>query len=414
MESIAERNSLEKNSKFNESDTTTVIRRSHVRVDLQAAGLGPRPPSVVSSDQEYPPLEHKDIPIPSPYVKKMQQNQEISPQNNEIKPQVKINIEENTLIKIDSAKSCHNKVSQESNQDHVRINSMITEENQNIILDNKSKSNINNEKHTFSETVCQKTVSNAKNDQIKISVREKLAKNKEEVSGKRSSFAEIDNKVDQTEKVSLNTSQCSVVSSVHNTENSSEKLNDKEAELNDISLHSENISKFISKTNNKKELITLAGDAVSLPKSNSQTISNILNKSTEELNQPQTTWEQEKQKAELAKLRLQENTFTNTIQQVNMSQNISPAIVTLHHTEKKQLNEHIISESSIHDDSDSSDTKTITNLEYISAIDAKNTMERNNSKIVTENFSKVTTNQTIPVTPDTMTADEAENLLSSR
>lgn len=414
MESIAERNSLEKNSKFNESDTTTVIRRSHVRVDLQAAGLGPRPPSVVSSDQEYPPLEHKDIPIPSPYVKKMQQNQEISPQNNEIKPQVKINIEENTLIKIDSAKSCHNKVSQESNQDHVRINSMITEENQNIILDNKSKSNINNEKHTFSETVCQKTVSNAKNDQIKISVREKLAKNKEEVSGKRSSFAEIDNKVDQTEKVSLNTSQCSVVSSVHNTENSSEKLNDKEAELNDISLHSENISKFISKTNNKKELITLAGDAVSLPKSNSQTISNILNKSTEELNQPQTTWEQEKQKAELAKLRLQENTFTNTVQQVNMSQNISPAIVTLHHTEKKQLNEHIISESSIHDDSDSSDTKTITNLEYISAIDAKNTMERNNSKIVTENFSKVTTNQTIPVTPDTMTADEAENLLSSR
>lgn len=413
MESIAERNSLEKNSKFNESDTTTIIRRSHVRVDLQAAGLGPRPPSVVSSDQEYPPLEHKDIPIPSPYVKKMQQNQEISPQNNEIKPQVKINIEENTLIKIDSAKSCHNKVSQESNQDHVRINSMITEENQNIILD-KSKSNINNEKHTFSETVCQKTVSNAKNDQIKISVREKLAKNKEEVSGKRSSFAEIDNKVDQTEKISLNTSQCSVVSSVHNTENLSEKLNDKEIELNDTSLHSENISKFISKTNNKKELITLAGDTVSSSKSNSQTISNILNKSTEELNQPQTTWEQEKQKAELAKLRLQENTFINTVQQVNMSQNVSPAIVTLHHTEKKQLNEHIISESSIHDDSDSSDTKTITNLEYISAMDAKNAMECNNSKTVTENLSKAITNQTIPVTPDTMTADEAENLLSSR
>lgn len=413
MESITERDNLEKNSKFNESDTTTIIRRSHVRVDLQAAGLGPRPPSVVSSDQEYPPLEHKDIPIPSPYVKKIQQNQEISPQNNEIKPQVKINIEENTLVKIDSTKSCHNKISQESNQDHVRINSMITEENQNIILDNKSKSNINNEKHTFSETVCQKIVSNAKNDQIKISVREKLAKNKEEVSGKRSSFAEIDNKVDQTEKVSLNTSQCSVFSNVHNTENSSEKLNDKETELNDASSHSENISKFISKTN-KKEFITLAGDAVSSPKSNSQTISNILNKSTEELNQPQTTWEQEKQKAELAKLRLQENTFTNTVQQINMSQNVSSAIVTLHHTEKKQLNEHIISESSIHDDSDSSDTKTITNLEYISAMDAKNTMEHNNSKTITENFSKATTNQTIPITPDTMTADEAENLLSSR
>ncbi|KAK9306003.1 hypothetical protein QLX08_003226 [Tetragonisca angustula] len=403
--------SLEKNSKFNEPDTTTVIRRSHVRVDLQAAGLVQRPPSVVSSDQEYPPLEHKDIPIPSPYVKKMQQNQEISIQNNEVKPQVKTNIEENTLIKTDSTKICHNKISQDNNQEHVRINSVITGGNQNIVLDNKSKSNIANERHTFPETVCQKTVSNAKNDQIKISVREKLAKNKEEVSGKRSSFAEVDNKVDQVEKAILNTNQCSMVPSIHTMDNSSEKLVNKEVELSDTA-QSENTSKLMSKTNNKKEFITLAGDAVSSSKSSSQTISNILNKNIEELNQPQTTWEQEKQKAELAKLRLQENTSTTTVQQINVSQNISPAIVTQQHIEKKQLNEHIVSES-VHDDSDSSDTKTITNLEHVPAMEMKNVMEQNDSKTITENLSKAITNQ-ISVTPDTMTADEAENLLSSR
>lgn len=411
-ESIAEKDSLEKNSKFNEPDTTTVIRRSHVRVDLQAAGLGQRPPSVISSDQEYPPLEHKDIPIPSPYVKKMQQNQEISTQNDEVKPQVNTNVEENALIKTDSTKGCHNKISQDINQDHVRINSAITEGNQNVVLDNKSKSNIANERHTFSETVCQKTVSNAKNDQIKISVREKLAKNKEEVSGKRSSFVEVDNKVDQIEKDYLNTNQCSMVSSVQSTDNSPEKSINKETELDDAA-HSENTSKFMSKTNNKKEFITLAGDTVSSSKSNSQTISNILNRSIEQLDQPQTTWEQEKQKAELAKLRLQENTSTSTVQQINIAQNVSPAIVTQQHIEKKQLNEHIVSESSVHDDSDSSDTKTVTNLEHTPAMDVKYVMEQNDSNTATENLSKVITNQ-IPVTPDTMTADEAENLLSSR
>ncbi|XP_033343372.1 uncharacterized protein LOC117230253 isoform X3 [Bombus vosnesenskii] len=411
-ESIAEKDSLEKNSKFNEPDTTTVIRRSHVRVDLQAAGLGQRPPSVVSSDQEYPPLEHKDIPIPSPYVKRMQQNQEVSTQNDEVKPQVNTNVEENALIKTDSTKGCHNKISQDSNQDHVRINSAITEGNQNVVLDNKSKSNIANERHTFSETICQKTVSNAKNDQIKISVREKLAKNKEEVSGKRSSFVEADNKVDQIEKDYLNTNQCSIVPSVQSADNSPEKSINKETEVDDTA-HSENTSKLMSKTNNKKEFITLAGDTVSSSKSNSQTISNILNRSIEQLDQPQTTWEQEKQKAELAKLRLQENTSTSTVQQINIPQNVSPATVTQQHIEKKQLNEHIVSESSVHDDSDSSDTKTVTNLEHTPAMDVKHVMEQNDSNTATENLSKAVTNQ-IPVTPDTMTADEAENLLSSR
>ncbi|XP_076752952.1 protein phosphatase 1 regulatory subunit spinophilin isoform X2 [Xylocopa sonorina] len=410
-ESTAEKDSLEKNSKFSETDTTTVIRRSHVRVDLQAAGLGQRPPSVVSSDQEYPPLEHKDIPIPSPYAKKKQQNQEVSTQNSDVKPQTKISVEENAIIKNDSTRSCHNKISQDSNQDHARVNSVITEVNQNITLDNKSKSNVANERHTFSETVCQKTVSNAKNDQIKISVREKLAKNKEEVSGKRSSFAEVDNKVDQTEKAILNANQCSIVSNIHSTENLSEKLSNKETELDD-SAHSENISKFVSKTSSKKEYVTLAGDAV--PKPSSQTISTILNRSIGEIDQPQTTWEQEKQKAELAKMRLQENTSTSTAQQINIPQSMPSAIVNQQHMEKRQSNEHIVAETSIHDDSDSSDTKTITNLEHAPAMDVKNVMEHNNSKTMTEIVSKPIMNQTISITPDTMTADEAENLLSSR
>lgn len=43
---------VEKESKFNETDTATVIRRSHVRVELAAAGLGQRPSSVVSSEYD--------------------------------------------------------------------------------------------------------------------------------------------------------------------------------------------------------------------------------------------------------------------------------------------------------------------------------------------------------------------------
>ncbi|XP_054014993.1 uncharacterized protein LOC128895960 isoform X2 [Hylaeus anthracinus] len=408
-ESIREKDVSEKNSRFNEPDTTTVIRRSHVRVDLQAAGLGHRPPSVVSSDQEYPPLEHKDIPIPSPYARKMQQNQEVSTQNNEGKPQMKTNVEENVLIKTDSTISCHNKISHDSNHDHARANSVITEVNQNVVLDNnKSKSNITNERHTFSETVCQKTVSNAKNDQIKISVREKLAKNKEEVSGKRSSFAEVDNRVDQTDKAILNTSQCSTISNTHSSENLINKpINNEEL---DEAVRPVNASEFLLKSGSQKEYITLAGNTIQPP--NSQTVNNIINRSIEESDQPQTTWEQEKQKAELAKLRLQESTpVMNTVQKANVPQNVSPAVIA-QHIEMKQAVEHVTSENSLHDDSDSSDTKTITNLEYGPGMDMKNVNEHI-SKTAMET-SKTNVNQTVPITPDTMTADEAENLLSSR
>nr|XP_031825927.1 uncharacterized protein LOC116424110 isoform X1 [Nomia melanderi]XP_031825928.1 uncharacterized protein LOC116424110 isoform X1 [Nomia melanderi]XP_031825929.1 uncharacterized protein LOC116424110 isoform X1 [Nomia melanderi]XP_031825930.1 uncharacterized protein LOC116424110 isoform X1 [Nomia melanderi]XP_031825931.1 uncharacterized protein LOC116424110 isoform X1 [Nomia melanderi]XP_031825932.1 uncharacterized protein LOC116424110 isoform X1 [Nomia melanderi]XP_031825933.1 uncharacterize len=411
-EAISEKDVSDKNSRFSETDTTTVIRRSHVRVDLQAAGLGQRPPSVISSDQEYPALEHKDIPIPSPYAKKIQQNQEVSAQNNEVKTQIKGSTEENAVIKTDSTKSCHNKISQDSNHDHGRTNSVITEVNQNVVLDNKSKSNIINERHAFSETVCQKTVSNAKNDQIKISMREKIAKNKEEVSGKRSSFAEVDNK-DQTDKAILNTSLSSSISNVSSTENLLEKAVIKEAEL-DEAVYPANTSKVTTKAGSQKEYITLAGNTAPLPKSNSQAVNSILNRSIEESDQPQTTWEQEKLKADqLAKLRLQENNSPSSMQQVNVPQSTSPVIASQQHVDKKQINEHVVSESSLHEDSDSSDTKTITNLEY-APVDMQHVNEQSNPKSAVEAPSKTNLNQAVPVTPDTMTADEAENLLSSR
>ncbi|XP_076246868.1 protein phosphatase 1 regulatory subunit spinophilin isoform X2 [Calliopsis andreniformis] len=408
-ECIAEKDVPEKNSKFSETDTTTVIRRCHVRADLQASGLGQRPPSVISSDQEYPPLEHKDIPIPSPYARKMQQNQEIPIQNNDVNLQLKGNAEENALLKSDSVKSCHNKISHDSNQDHAQTDSVITEVNQNVALDNKSKSNITNERHTFSETACQKTVSNAKNDQIKISAREKLAKNKEEVSGKRSSFTEIESKIDQTDKAIAN--QCSTISNTHSTENLLEKPSNKEVESNDT-VQSANVSKFVPKSGSQREYVTLAGSTAPPPKTTSQTINNIVNKNIEDPNPPQTTWEQEKQKAELAKLRLQESaSSTNAVPQINVSQNASPAIIS-QHVEKKQSTDHM-SESSLHDDSDSSDTKTITNLEYATTMDVQNVDKENDTKTAMET-PKINSNQTVPITPDTMTADEAENLLSSR
>ncbi|XP_078038813.1 protein phosphatase 1 regulatory subunit spinophilin isoform X3 [Augochlora pura] len=409
-ETISEKDVSDKNSRFSETDTTTVIRRSHVRVDLQAAGLGQRPPSVISSDQEYPALEHKDIPIPSPYAKKMQ-HQDASAQNNEVKPQVKAGIEENAVIKTDSTKSCHNKISQDSNHDHGRTNSVITEVNQNVVLDNKSKSNIINEKHAFAETICQKIVSNAKNDQIKISMREKIAKNKEEVSGKRSSFAEVDNK-DQTDKAILNTSQSSSITNLHNTDNLLEKPVNKETELDETAYHV-NAPKVNSKPASQKEYVTLAGNTAPPSKSNSQIVSSVLNKTAEESDQPQTTWEQEKLKAELAKLRLQESNSINSTQQLNVSQSSSPAIIPQQHTDKKQVVEHVATESSLHEDSDSSDTKTITNLEYV-PMDTQHINEQNTAKSVMDIPSKTNLNQAVTVTPDTMTADEAENLLSSR
>ncbi|XP_020297089.1 uncharacterized protein LOC109861724 isoform X2 [Pseudomyrmex gracilis] len=326
--------------KFNETDTTTVIRRSHVRLDLQAAGLGPRPPSVISSDQEYPPLEHKDIPVPSPYDKKQQHGEEIV---------LQCNIERKIQSKPSTETKTHSNTT-----DAIKNN--LTE----TALEGKLKSS--------SDGVCQKMVSNAKNDQIKISVKEKIAKNKEEVSGKRSSFVESENKIDSADKTT------------------------RSQEMNSFSLiakESKDEEKYVtevikSEVSNRKECIAA--------------VNSVLNKKTESVDQPQTTWEQEKQKAELAKLRLSENYNQNSLPASNaLSQRQS----------SKKSSEYSELENSQIEDSDSSDTKTIVNVENV-------TTEVQNNSVRIETPSKLGVNNIAPVTPDTMTPDEAENLLSSR
>ncbi|KAL6424410.1 hypothetical protein ACFW04_009884 [Cataglyphis niger] len=339
METVSEKDQFQ----FNETDTTTVIRRSHVRLDLQAAGLGPRPPSVISSDQEYPPLEHKDIPVPSPYAKKLQSEDTVSQSNAECKIQTKLSAE----IKNDS-----------DTTEAIKINSTSAE----VLSEIKPK--------LSSDGVCQKTVSNAKNDQIKISLREKIAKNKEEVSDKRSSFVEAESKVDNVDKVTHRSQEMNNFGSIAKETKDEEKYTTEVAN-SDIS--------------NKKDCIAA--------------VNNVLNRKTENVEQIQTTWEQEKQKAELAKLRLSEN--------YNQDSPLASNVLSQKHSGRKSI-EHSASESSQIEDSDSSDTKTVTNIECV-------TMDmQNNSPRLTETPLKTGVNHITPVTPDTMTPDEAENLLSSR
>lgn len=340
-ESISEKDQF----KFNETDTTTVIRRSHVRLDLQAAGLGPRPPSVISSDQEYPPLEHKEIPVPSPYAKKLQQNEEIVTQSNtECKTQ-----QSNTEVK-----------SHGGSTEAMKINTASTED----MLEAKVKSG--------GDGVCQKTVSNAKNDQIKISVREKIAKNREEVSGKRSSFVETEGGKDSVDKAAIRSQEMNSCFGLITKESKDEEKYVAEVAKSEVS-------------SSRKECIAAVNSVLS-------------RKLEKEMEQPQTTWEQEKQKAELAKLRLSENN--------NQGAPLSPSVLSQRHSGKKS-NDQSTSESSQFDDSDSSDTKTIKNVEC-----AQREMQDNSAGVAEGAASK--NNHITPVTPDTMTPDEAENLLSSR
>lgn len=350
MENFTEKDQF----KFNETDTTTVIRRSHVRLDLQAAGLGPRPPSVISSDQEYPPLEHKDIPVPSPYAKKLQSDETVSPSNAECKAQTKLPSTEQT-----KNHSSSNVV------ETIKINSVPVTE---AMSEAKVKST------GGGDAVCQKTVSNAKNDQIKISVREKIAKNREEVSGKRSSFAEAENKMDSVEKATYggtNRGQEASGLGLAAKESKDEEKYATEVTKSEIS-------------SSRKECIAAVNSV-------------LMKKVQENVEQPQTTWEQEKQKAELAKLRLSEN----------YSQPSSPSNLSQKNSGRKS-NEHSTSESSLIEDSDSSDTKTVVHTTECA------TTEAQNNSAALEIPSKAGVNHITPVTPDTMTPDEAENLLSSR
>jgi len=215
-----------------------------------------------------------------------------------------------------------------------------------------------------------RVIPNAKNDQIKISVREKIAKNREEVSGKRSSFVEAESK-DSVDKATIRSQEMNSFGLI------TKESKDEEKYVTEVAK---------SEINSRKECIAAVNSVLS-------------RKLEKEVDQPQTTWEQEKQKAELAKLRLSENN--------NQGSSLAPSTLSQRHSSKKS-NEQSVSESSQLEDSDSSDTKTITNVECV----AKETQD--NSAGIAEAASKNSVNHVIPVTPDTMTPDEAENLLSSR
>lgn len=186
------------------------------------------------------------------------------------------------------------------------------------------------------ETQCQKTAANAKNNLIKVAVREKLARNKEEVSGKRSSFTEIE---DST------------------AENKSSSNNDQQV---------------VNGSYCDKELISQTHDA-----SNGQI------KRSAAAEQQHTTWEQEKQKAELAKL---------TKSSDNLSPNLNLRVKSKQDAAKQQ-----------DEDVASLESKAFPNSEIPQPL-----------LPAEETPSKQAIPQIIQVTPDTMTADEAENLLSSR
>lgn len=331
-----------------------------MRLDLQAAGLGPRPPSVISSDQEYPPLEHKDIPVPSPYAKRLQNEETVSSSNAECKAQAK-------LPSTEQAKQNHSSNTVET----IKINSVPVTE---TISEAKVKS-------SASEGVCQKTMSNAKNDQIKISVKEKIAKNREEVSGKRSSFTETESKIDSVDKVTYG---------VANRSQETSSLGFTAKESKDEEKYTTEVVSKSEISSSRKECIAAVNSVL------------MSKKAQENVEQPQTTWEQEKQKAEMAKLRLSEN----------YSQPASPlpasSVISQRHSGRRS-NEYSTSESSLMDDSDSSDTKTVVN-----STECAPTEEPNDTVAPVETPSKVSVNHITPVTPDTMTPDEAENLLSSR
>lgn len=274
---------------------------------MPAAGLGQRPPSVISSDQEFPALEHKDIPVPSPYAKRLQQ-EALARAQSPTKPEF---VSNSRVIAVKNA--------------------------------------LERDKQPMNDVTCQKTVSNAKNDQIKVSMREKLARNKDEVTEKRSSFTEAE-KISQSAQNQLENVEIVSASSSYLRNNLAPDVTDK-----------------------------------ALP-------------SPEQI---QTTWELEKQKADqLAALQLNEPLDTSKIP-------VKTPLVTVSSSPippKDEFEDLKESENSLMEDTDSSEAKTITNVDSLIS-----------SGEVSKRFETPSkSSQVSAVTPDTMTADEAENLLSSR
>ena len=390
----------EKESKFSETDTATVVRRSHVRVDLPAAGLGHRPPSVVSSDQEYPSLEHKEIPVPSPFVKRMQQTLEQAKSKSPAKTESKSNLDTKTSIKDQPLQNmCTTNPSQDGiyRFQQAAVTNFVSKENQSCSQEsNVSQSEVLQEKVPSVDLQSQKTVVNAKNDQIKVSVQEKLAKNKEEVSGKRSSFTDLENKTDYLDKFNSSTNQYS-----DNATNQSSNLYKEPSNEENVVNDKHPMFNLLPTSDVGTERVSEVTEQI-MTKIDSS-ISSGFDNEPEVSVQPQTTWEQEKQKAEMAKLRQSENSLfpANTVGDKTQVKIPSPL-------KKDLLEDQKLSDNSLIEDSDSSDAKTITNLESLTSMETQTL----NGSVNTP--AKLNSSHVVPVTPDTMTPDEAENLLSSR
>lgn len=367
----------EKEYEFCETDTATVIRRSHIRVETPSAGLGQRPTSAISSDQEIPPLEHKEIPVPSPYVKRVQQTTPEQGKNKTpTKNDIKTSVDAKSSVKEQNTQNLSSKLPQDGiyRFQQATVTNAVTMEKSSFPGENKE---IVKDKQTVDHQ-CQKTVANAKNDQIKVSVREKIAKNKEEVSGKRASFTDLENKTDYVDKSNASTNQYSS----NQSNNLFKECNNDENNMTD----KQSTFDQLSKNNTEIEMTEQI-----MPKVNST----IIDKDVEE--SIQTTWEQEKQKAD-QKLRQSENNLT-AMQHLNEKTQSGIASPL----KKDLVEEHKLSNNSLIEDSDSSDAKTITNIESLPSLE-----------VPSFNGPLETSVKAVPVTPDTMTPDEAENLLSSR
>lgn len=387
----------EKEYEFCETDTATVIRRSHIRVEIPAAGLGQRPASVISSDQEYPPLEHKEIPVPSPYVKRMQQAQEQTISKTITKNDVTSSVDVKSSVKEQNTQNITTKLPQDGIyrfQQATVTNTVAPKEKSSFPGENNSfQTEVSREKQTV-DIQCQKTVANAKNDQIKVSVREKIAKNKEEVSGKRASFTDLENKADYVDKSNASTNQYSN-SSTNQSNNLFKESN------NDVKSITDKQSTFdlLSKNNTEIEKVNEMTEQI-MTKVNSTIVDKGGEKSV------QTTWEQEKQKADqIAKLRQSEKNLTQNAQILTEK---AQSDISKSPLKKDLVDEQKFSDNSLIEDSDSSDAKTITNIESLPSLEVPSF----NGPLDTT--AKLNTSHVVPVTPDTMTPDEAENLLSSR
>ncbi|XP_046753649.1 uncharacterized protein LOC124416534 isoform X2 [Diprion similis] len=393
---------------FSETDTATVIRRSHLRVDMPAAGLGPRPPSVVSSDQEYPPLEHKDIPIPSPYAKRLQHAQisESTTQSKQGHQPKTENVEQgkggapqqDTLYKFQETAA---------NQSSSLQTAMTKSPN---LID------------SFSQIPKPEIPLCATNDQLNSSKQEAVADNKEisEATNNVTDPKTMQHKTVNLEKSVTSTNQ-SLKASTNQDKNYSNGTKSMTDFINSATKDNFNENETISITTTTNTTATattttttntskMRSDINALKNSNLDGSNKTNMSKVDVLGQSQTTWEQEKLKADqIAATKLQQvsNKFLSKAQVVESTDNYQEQHVSSSFEHKLASDEKVF-ESSLQEDSDSSDAKTITNMESLSP-HVKQSMNGQDATPIRPRASQAT-----PVTPDTMTADEAENLLSSR